>query len=98
MRPKVVPLSGSMPIKGTGMNGAVAGSNHRHKPVGGEAGGGIGPGAGGWVRGAGPFVGASGGGAAHDAVASSAARNGRQLDKFPRGSARQRPESSMGLP
>src|SRR6202040_1667932 len=91
MRPKVVPLSGSTPIKGTGMNGAVAGSNHRHKPVGGEAGGGIGPGAG-------ACVGSSGGGAAPDAVAGSGARSGRQLDKFTRGSARQRPESSMGLP
>ena len=31
--PSVVPLSGSAPISGTGMNGAVSGLNQRDRPV-----------------------------------------------------------------
>src|SRR5579862_5134491 len=89
MRPSVVPLSGSTPIKGTGMNGAVDGSNHRHKPVGGVAGGVIGPGAG-------ACVGSSGGAAAHDTAAGRAARQNRQLYKFTRASARRERKSIDG--
>src|ERR1700731_748006 len=89
MRPSVVPLSGSTPIKGTGMNGAVDGSNQRQKPVGGLTGGVIGPGAG-------ACVGSSGGGAAHDAAAGRAARKSRQLYKFTRGSARRELDSIDG--
>src|ERR1700722_936792 len=37
-RPKVVPLFGSVPIRGTGMKGAVAGLNHCDNPGGGNCG------------------------------------------------------------
>ena len=38
MRPKVVPLSGSTAISGTGMKGAVDGLNHCDNPGGGNCG------------------------------------------------------------
>jgi len=46
MRPNVVPLSGSTPINGTGMNGAVADRTTSTVPWGCKGGGGSGPGAG----------------------------------------------------
>jgi hypothetical protein len=55
------------------MNGAVAGSSHLHTPVGGVAGGGIGPGAG-----TGTFVWSLSDSTAKDAFASIAARSSKR--------------------
>jgi hypothetical protein len=70
-----VPLFGSTPTNGTGMNGAVAGLNHRVSQLGLEAGGGIGPCGGACV---GSFPGES----AQEAVAIKAASSSQRADRL----------------
>src|ERR1700722_18927305 len=107
MSPSVVPLFGSTPISGTGMNGAVAGLNHLEihwgawdggGDPGGDAGGGPDDGGGGICPGGGAWVGVVSGGSAQHAAADSTASSSQRAGTIIRATAQRRPTTDPYLP